>query len=189
MKRQPGFSARRRQFQPIVQHEYKRISTLVLAACIALLTFGLACQTPAPADTRAADENALREVDAQWSKAAGTKDIDKTVSYYASDAIVLPPNGPIPTTKEAIRAVWKDMIASPGAAISWKASRVEVARSGELGYLSGTYEFSMNDASGKPIKDHGKFVEVWKKQADGSWKCVTDIWNSDLPAPAPPEKK
>ena len=40
----------------------------------------------------------------------------------------------------------------------------------------------MQDASGKTIKDHGKFVEIWKKQADGSWKCAVDMFNSDLPA-------
>jgi len=64
-----------------------------------------------------------------------------------------------------------------------------VAQSGELAYLSGTYELTLNDASGKPVKDRGKYVEVWKKQADGTWKATVDIWNSDLPAPAPPEKK
>lgn len=161
----------------------------VLAGCVALLVFALACQTQAPPDTRAADESALKEADAQWSNAAGTRDVDKTVAFYADDAIVLPPNGPIVTKKEAIRNAWKDMITPAGSAISWKATKVEVARSGELGYLSGTYEFTMNDANGKPVEDRGKFVEVWKKQTDGAWKCVSDIWNSDLPAPAPPEKK
>ena len=45
----------------------------------------------------------------------------------------------------------------------------------------------MNDAKGKPIRDTGKILEIWKKQADGSWKCAVDTWNSDLPA-APPSK-
>jgi ketosteroid isomerase-like protein len=65
---------------------------------------------------------------------------------------------------------------------------VEVAQSGDIGYTSGTYEFTMNDASGKPVNERGKYLEVWKKQADGKWKCVMDIWNSDLPV-APAEKK
>jgi ketosteroid isomerase-like protein len=42
---------------------------------------------------------------------------------------------------------------------------------------------TVNDASGKPVNDHGKYVVVWEKQRDGNWKCGTDIWNSDLPAP------
>ena len=62
----------------------------------------------------------------------------------------------------------------------------EVAKSGNLGFVSGTYEFTMNDAGDKATTDKGKYVEVWKKQADGKWKCGTDIWNSDLAAsPAP----
>ncbi len=162
---------------------------LVLAGCIALLTFILACQPQAPPDTRAAAESALKETDAQWSKAAGAKDVDKTVSYYADNAIVMPPNAAVVTTREATRKIWKDMLTSPGFSLGWKATKVEVARSSDLGYVSGTYELTMNDASGKPTTDRGKFVEVWKKQADGAWKCVADIWNSDLPATAPPDKK
>ncbi len=161
---------------------------IVLAGCMALLTFTLACQRQAP-DTRAAVESELKELDAQWSKVAAAKDLDKTVSYYADDAIVLPPNAPAATTKEAIRGVWKDMITNPGFAGGWKPTKVEVAKSGDLAYLSGTYDFTLNDAKGKPVKDRGKYVEVWKKQADGTWKTVTDIWNSDPPSPARPKKK
>jgi ketosteroid isomerase-like protein len=134
-------------------------------------------------------EQALRGLDAQWSGAAGTKDLDKTVSYYSDDAIVMPPNAPAAKTKEAIRKVWGDLIASPGLVVSWKATKVEVAKSGDIGFVSGTYEVAINDASGKPAPDHGKYLEVWEKQASGSWKCGADIWNSDLPLPAAAEKK
>lgn len=168
---------------------------LILAGCITLFAFASSCQPQpqpqpqAPPDTRAADETALRKVDDDWSKAAGAKDVDKIVSYYSDEAIVMPPNAPVTTSKEVIRKIWKDYVTSPGFSGGWKATKVEVARSGELGYVSGTWEFTVNDASGKPATDRGKFTEVWKKQADGSWKCVADIWNSDLPLPAPTEKK
>jgi ketosteroid isomerase-like protein len=103
----------------------------------------------------------------------------------------MPPNASAATTKEAIRSAWKEMLTTPGAAISWKATKVEVAKSGDLAYVSGTYEEAMTDASGKPVKDRGKYVEIFKKQAYGTWKVVADIWNSDLPASATaaPEKK
>jgi len=162
-----------------------KIKPLVLSVCFALLSFAFV-GTASAADTKS--EQALRDADAQWSKAAGAKDLDKTVSYYADDAIVMPPNASAATTKEAIRKVWQDLIASPGLVISWKATKVEVAKSGDLACLSGTYELTMNDASGKPVNDRGKYVEVWEKQADGKWKCGADIRNSDLPA-APAEKK
>jgi ketosteroid isomerase-like protein len=187
MKRQMVFAGRQRDLQPIVRHEHRQRARLVLAGCIALLTFTLACQRQAP-NTRAAIESTLKELDAQWSKAAAAKDLDKTVSYYADDAIVLPPNAPAATTKEAIKGVWKDMVTNAGYAGGWTATRVEVAQSGDLAYLSGTYDMTLNDAKGKPVKDRGKYVEVWKKQADGSWKTVADIWNSDPPSPRPKKK-
>jgi ketosteroid isomerase-like protein len=148
---------------------------LVLSICFALLSFAFASMA---SET---DTKALRDLDAQWSAAAGAKDLDKTVSYYSDDAIVMPPNAPSATTKEAIRKVWKDLLASTGLVISWKTTKVEVATSGDLACLSGTYELTMNDASGTSVNDRGKYVEVWEKQADGKWKCGTDIWNSDLP--------
>jgi len=152
------------------------------------LTLGLAAATVClGGETKI--EQALRDLDAQWSAAAGSKDLDKTVSYYSNDAVVMPPNAPAATTKEAIRKVWQDLLASLGLVVSWKATKVEVARSGDIGFVSGTYELTMNDASGKPVPDRGKYVEVWEKHADGKWKCGADIWNSDLPASAPLEKK
>ncbi|HEX6046144.1 MAG TPA: DUF4440 domain-containing protein [Pyrinomonadaceae bacterium] len=161
-----------------------RLSTsTTLLILLALSLLSSACQTPnqTVADTRAADEATLKNLDAEWSKAAGAKDVDKTVSYYADDAIVLPPNSPALTSKEAIREMWKGMLSAPGFSGGWKATKVEVARSGDLGYLTGTYEITQNDAAGKPMTDKGKLLEVWKKQADGSWKCVADMFSSDLP--------
>ena len=160
----------------------------VAAGCIAWLSFTIVCTAPA-ADTKI--EQALRDLDAQWSKDAEAKDVDKTVSYYAESAVVMPPNASAAMTKEAIRSAWKEMLTTPGAAINWKATKVEVAKAADLAYVSGTYEETMTDASGSLVKDHGKYVEIFKKQADGTWKVVADIWNSDLPASAPaaPEKK
>ena len=34
-----------------------------------------------------------------------------------------------------------------------------------------------------PIPDHGKYIEIWRRQSDGSWKVALDIFNSDLPLP------
>ncbi len=136
-------------------------------------------------------ERILRDLDAQWAKAAAAKDVERTIGYYSDDAIVLPPNATSAATQETVRNVWKDILASPGLAITWKPTRVQLAKSGDMGWVSGTYELTMNDASGKPINDRGKYLEVWEKQSDGNWKCRADMWNSDLAAsaPAPPEKE
>ena len=143
----------------------------ILVVCVALLPV-----TPGVAAD--ANEKAVRDADEQWSKVAANKDLDKTVSFYADDAVVLPPNHAAVTTKDGIRNLWKGLFESL-TDISWKTTRVEVAKSGDLGYLVGTYEMTMKDGT----KDKGKYCEVWKKQADGKWKVGADMFSSDLPPP------
>jgi ketosteroid isomerase-like protein len=130
-------------------------------------------------------EQLLRSLDADWAKTAAGKDVEQTIAFYSYDAILFAPNATSATTKEAIRNRWKDMFASPGFVITWQPITVRVGKSGEMAWVSGTYELTMNDASGKPINDRGKYLEVWEKQTDGNWKCAADMWNSDLSASAP----
>ena len=133
-------------------------------------------------------EQAIRDLDDQWSKAAESRDIDKLVTFYSDDAIVLPPNSPALTSKDAIRNMWKEMLSNPGATLTWKTTRVEVSKAADMAFSSGTYEFTMKDPSGKSVNERGKYLEVWEKQADGKWKCGADMWSSDAPA-SPTEKK
>jgi len=69
-------------------------------------------------------------------------------------------------------------MASPGFALKFASTKIEVARSGDLAYEIGTYELTGNDAKGRPQTAKGKYVVVWKKQA-GSWKAAADIFNAD----------
>ncbi len=166
------------------RYEVARKTTLVLWGCLALVLFAAGCGEQKPPDTRAADEKSIRDADAQWSKTAAARDIDGTVSYYSDDASLLAPNAPIASDKQSIRAAWAGLL-TPDTSLSWQASKVEVARSGDLAYLIGTYQLTTKDAHGKPVSDNGKFVEVWKKQADSKWKVVADIFNSDMPLVQP----
>lgn len=154
---------------------------VALLFVLVLLPLFASCQRQT--DTRAADEATLRNLDAEWSKAAGAKDLEKTVSYYTDDALILPPNIPTIQGKQGARTMWQGMFSVPGFGGGWKATKVEV--SGDLGWVTGTYELSETDASGRPIVDKGKYLEVWRKQADGSWKCVADMFNTDLSSVAP----
>ena len=163
-------------------------ASVCFAALVGLMA-GCSQQPSMPPDTRAADEAAIRSAEAEWSKVAGAKDLERTVAYYAGDASLLPPNAPIATGKEAIREVWSSLMNTPGFALSFQSTKVEVARAGDLGYSIGAYELALNDAKGKPVKDRGKYATVWKKQADGSWKAVVDMFSSDLPATAAPGGK
>ena len=162
-------------------------ATLVFAGCLSLLSL-TGCTQTAP-DTHEAEEKALRELDAQWSKTAGAKDLDATVAFYTDDAVVLPGDAPVANTRQTIRDVWAPMLA-PNASVSWQVNHAEVARSGDVGYARGVYQLVRKDAAGRATTEQGKFVEVWKKQADGKWKCAVDSFSADAPpAPPAPEKK
>ena len=130
-------------------------------------------------------EQLLHDLDTKWAKAAATKDVEQTIAFYSDDAVVFPPNATSAATKEAIRNGWKEMFASSGFVISWQPTKVQVGKAGGMAWVSGTYELTMNDASGKPINDRGKYLEVWEKQPDGIWKCTADMWNSNLAASSP----
>jgi uncharacterized protein (TIGR02246 family) len=158
----------------------------ILVFSLVMIGLALACQQPpppSPPDTRAADERAIREADAAWSKAYAAKDLEGCMSFVADDASVLPANGPTVAGKQSIRRWASEVMANPGFAESWQASKVEASRAGDLAYVVGTYQLTMNDAKGKPVTDRGKYLTVWKKQPDGKWKALVDMGNSDLPAP------
>jgi ketosteroid isomerase-like protein len=156
---------------------------------IASALLASSCAPPAAPDSRAADEAAIRALDEQWSATAGKNDLDGTVAFYSDDAVLLPPNAPMAKNPKSIRESWASLL-GPNTAVSWNASKIEVAKSGEIGYLYGTYQLSIKDPKGGPaINDTGKILEVWKKQSDGKWKCIVDTYNSDLPVPAIPAEK
>jgi len=158
----------------------------VVALLLALAGCGSVQQSStAGADTRAADEAAIRKADADWVKAAQTKQVDAWVAFYQEDAVVLPPNDSLANSKDKIRKAVGDLLGLPALTISWQLTKVEVARSGDIAYGYGTYELSSKDAKGKVVPDKGKILEIWNKQKDGSWKCAVDTWNSNPPATPP----
>jgi uncharacterized protein (TIGR02246 family) len=160
----------------------KRTCIPVLGA-VAVLVMLVACaqeqKAPVTVDTRAQDEAAIRAASAAWSKAATAKDIEMCVSVYAEDAERLPDSAPAIIGKEGIRKEWTALLATPGQGLSWTTEKIEIARSGDLAYETGPYEFKMLDKKNKPMTQKGKFLVAWKKQADGSWKVVADIDNRD----------
>ncbi len=128
---------------------------------------------------RAAAEAAVRAASAAWSQSATAKDLDKAVSFYADDALEMPDKAPAIKGKDNIRKNWASMLSLPGPGLSWQTSSVEVTRSGELAYETGAYNFVTTDKNGQTDDVKGKYVVVWKKQLDDSWKVVVDTDNTD----------
>jgi ketosteroid isomerase-like protein len=124
------------------------------------------------------DEKAIVALDKAWIKAAQDRNIDQAVSYYADDAIVMPPGAPIATTAQQRRAVWQGLLSGPKSTLNFGRIKLEVAKSGDLAYDLGWTEWKTTDAEGKTTTGRGKYVVVWKK-INGQWKVVADIVNGD----------
>jgi len=158
-------------------------SVAAVSLCLFALLWTAGCNSSQQApDTRAADEAAVRKADADWVKAAQAKKADDWMAFYADDAVVLPPNDKSVADKNSIRKIIAGLVELPNLSVSWTPTKVEVAKGGDLAYMVGTYQMSFTGPDGKPVDDHGKTLEIWKKQADGGWKCIVDSWSSDLPA-------
>src|SRR5437762_5224892 len=143
-----------------------RFATAAVFACFVCVSGcnQQATQSP-PADTRAADEAAVRAASAEWAKVAAAKDLEKTLSYYAEDASMFPPNAPIVTGSEARRKMWTQLFSPAEVVFSNGATKVEVAKSGDLAYEIGTFQYAFKDDKGNPVKQVGKYVVVWRKQS------------------------
>jgi ketosteroid isomerase-like protein len=119
----------------------------------------------------------------------GPAGADGYVSVMSEDVVALPPNGGRVEGRQAVRDWSLQFTSSPGWSVTWKAARIDIAASGDLAYAIGSYEFSLNDAAGNPVADKGKFLDAFKKGADGSWKLTALAFNSDLPVPGAPAPK
>lgn len=156
---------------------------LAAMGCTCLLSVTLACTHSAVPDTRAADVQAVKDTEAAWLKDTALKDPVKFASYYADDALVLSPNQPVVAGRNKIQAGLTTLMADPNFALTFQSSRVEAAKGGDFVYTIGAYARTVSDPKTKqPVTDKGNYLTIWKKQSDGTWKVVTDMDNSELPA-------
>jgi ketosteroid isomerase-like protein len=133
----------------------------------------------ASASDHSADITAIMKADSAWDKASEAKSADGWLSYYSDDAIMMPPGENVCKDKASREASIKKMFATPGMSLRFQNTKVDVSQMGDLGYAVGVYQWSSKDANGKDYHETGKYCETWKKQPDGNWKCIVDIWNAD----------
>jgi uncharacterized protein (TIGR02246 family) len=124
---------------------------------------------------------AIEAANAKFADALKRGDTTAAVAEnYADDAIVMAPGAEAWRGREAVRKGWAGMItAMPAKEVSVKTDDVMVG--GDLVVESGTYEMTLQPPGGREVKEKGKYVVVWKRQADGTWKIVRDVFNSDTP--------
>jgi uncharacterized protein (TIGR02246 family) len=127
------------------------------------------------------DQAAIRQVDSDWAKAATEGNGTAIAALYTSDATLLPPGEPI-VKGEAAKKYWVDF--GNGFAGPTELNTTSVEGSGNMAIVIGTYRMALTPkkAGAKPLPvDEGKYLEVLKRQDDGSWKIHHDIWNPNAP--------
>jgi uncharacterized protein (TIGR02246 family) len=154
-----------------------RVITCLL---VALLTAGCSNTAAPPPDTSAADLQAIKDVETAWVKDIATKDPDKWASYFTEDGSGLYPGAAILNGRAAIRAAIAPLMTDPNFSLTFQSTRAMAAKGGDMVYSQGTYVMTMTDPkTNQPMTDKGKFLTVYTKQSDGSWKVVADTFNSD----------
>ena len=104
---------------------------------------------------------------------------------FTQDGMLMPPNEPAVQGRTAIQE-W--LAATFGAAsfTEFTNAPVEIDGRGGIAYSRATYSLAYTaEGIAEPITDTGKYIVIWKKQADGAWLAVANPWNSDLPLPEP----
>ena len=126
-------------------------------------------------------KDAILAADAKFVQAYNAKDAATVATIYSEDAAALPTNDYRADGRTAIQKLWQGGIDFGFTALTFNTQEVQEA--GDWAYAIGVYTAKYPDKTGKMIDDVGKFVEIWKKGADGQWYLHRDIWNDDPPKP------
>ncbi len=152
---------------------------LILAGLLALVATACAPQVDVEAE-----KAAIEKMFADWlevTSQGGEAGADGYATFVTEDAVFLPPNAVRVDGRAGVRELILEFTLAEDFSITWNATSIEVTADGKLAYAIGMFEYSLKDAAGNLISDRGKFVDVLKKQTDGSWKCSVGMWSSDLP--------
>jgi uncharacterized protein (TIGR02246 family) len=148
---------------------------------LALLPFALALLATGCAPSQPdmeAELSALRAAANAYSEAATAKDAARVVALYDQDAVMVPPDGDLVEGIEGVRGYRFGFVTTPGVELRFELVRAEVARTGDIGWTLEIVDITINHPDGPPTFDVVRNLLTWKKQTDGSWKVVVDIWNS-----------
>jgi len=137
------------------------------------------------AGTPSVDEAAVRQSidanNARFGAAALKGDTAAIAGFYTDDAIFMSPNNPAARGHDAIAKSFAGMSAAMKLA-TFKLTAQDVVVAGDYAIETGAYDLTGTAPKAtKAMHDTGKYLVLWKKQADGSYKIARDIYNTDLP--------
>lgn len=164
---------------------------LFALAALNVAVVGCSTKSNAPADTsaaaqgvvtppadRAAEAAAIRQADEQFFAAVNAKNAAAAADIYSDDAVYMEGGSPVFTGKDAIRKHLEDFVKVPQLAMSGETTDIKFSDDGTVAYATGKFSVAYADAKGKPVKEDGKYLIVWRK-VDGKWKTVSESNSMD----------
>ncbi|HJR54854.1 MAG TPA: DUF4440 domain-containing protein [Gemmatimonadota bacterium] len=132
-----------------------------------------------------AEERARAEIDSlgrEWEEAANRAEVERLVEIYAPDAVILPPGGPVIQGSETIRELFRQEFERFDTRLAFTTQAIEIE--GDMAYRRGRYVWRGTPRlSGQTVETANKFLEIWRRQPDGSWRIAVDMWNPAEPVP------
>lgn len=123
------------------------------------------------------DEAAIRDMLQGYAVSFSEADWASQAAYYTEDGVRMPPDAPMYQGRDAIIAASEAF--PPGTSLTLTPEQIE--GEGDLAWARGTFTLDMAPPDADPVAMIGKWQAVYERQDDGSWLCVSDIWNSDTP--------
>jgi uncharacterized protein (TIGR02246 family) len=154
------------------------VRTGIWISCTTALALIAGCESGSGNDATANDR-ARTEIDSlgqQWEDAANTGQVDRLVEIYAPDAVILPPGGPVIEGSQTIRELFRQEFERFDTKLAFTTQEIEVE--GDMAFRRGRYVWRGTPRlSGQAIETTNKFLEIWRRQPDGSWRIAVDMWN------------
>jgi ketosteroid isomerase-like protein len=127
-----------------------------------------------------AERKRLLQRDAEWASITSEgEDVERIISFWTDDARVYPPGQPVIVGKAALRSYVRAALGLPGFHITWTSSDATVSPDGKLGYMLSRNAVTLPASDGTLVTLPGRAVTIWRREADGEWRCAVDIWNDE----------
>ena len=151
------------------------LPVLISAFVVGMIVLSMARPTASASPKATADT--LKQLEADFMKAAAEKGSQGYMSYYADNSVEVPNGAALIEGKTNIA---KDMgfLDDKNNRLVWTPIGADISSSADLGYTYGNYEFHSKNKDGKATVEYGKYTSIWKQQKDGNWKVVLDMGNA-----------
>ena len=128
------------------------------------------------------DKEAITAVSKARAKAFNEGNAKEIARYFTEDAILMAPGKPASVGREAVKAYYQAIFDEYKPELDSHYEEVEV--SGDLAYGRGEAIVRLTPRNGGiPTVATAKYLNILRRQSDGTWKTTHDIWNSNETAP------